>query len=82
MRTLLEKDSGWIWDIPQEGAFNEIKEYLNKPPVLGYLSPENKVTLSVDANSQAVLLQEEKPIAYSAKALTKTQKNIYSQLEK
>lgn len=49
---------------------------LYKPPVLSYYDPELPITLSVDSSKNglgAVLLQNNKPIVYASKTLTKTQ---------
>lgn len=84
IRTLLEKNAEWTWDQQHQQAFEKLKQTLKRPPVLGYFNRREPVLLSVDASSPAVgrvLIQNEKPIAYTAKALTKSQKN-YSQLEK
>ena len=65
---------------------------LNQPPRLlaiqtslqKYFDVNKPVTLSVDSSYEgmgAVLLQDDQPVAYASKALTKTQKN-YSQIER
>lgn len=49
-----------------------------------YFDPKKPVKISVDASSQgmgAVLLQEDRPVAYASKALTKSQQNN-AQIEK
>jgi len=53
-------------------------------PVLKFFDPKEPVTLSVDASSKgvgAVLLQNDRPVAYASKALTPSQEN-YAQIEK
>ena len=53
-------------------------------PVLAFYSPKDKLTLNIDASFDglgAVLLQNEKPIAYASRALNPTQQK-YSQIEK
>ena len=65
-------------------SFAELKKLAAKAPVLGYYNPGKPVTLSVDASSKglgAVLIQDEKPIAYASRALTATQQK-YAQIEK
>lgn len=84
LRQLLQKDTEWYWDNPQAEAFKQLKELLKNPPVLGFYNPKDPILLSVDASSYAcggVLMQNGKPIAYCAKAFTKTEQG-YSQLEK
>ncbi|XP_022805422.1 uncharacterized protein K02A2.6-like [Stylophora pistillata] len=53
-------------------------------PILGYYGPSKPLCFSVDASSNglgAVLLQDEKPLAYASRALTPTQQR-YAQVEK
>ena len=53
-------------------------------PVLTYFDPSKELRLQVDASKSglgAVLLQEEKPVAYASKSLTATEEN-YAQIEK
>lgn len=48
------------------------------------MNPNKQVTLSVDASErglEAVLLQEDKPVAYASRALANAQRN-YAQIEK
>lgn len=64
-------------------ALDEIKIKLTKTPVLQYFDVKKPVILSVDSSMSgtgAVLLQNNLPVAYVSKALTKTQQK-YSQLE-
>lgn len=68
---------------PQELAFKKLKELLVNPPFLSYYDPKKELTLSVDCSSTglgAIILSENKPIAYAPRALTETQKN-YSKIE-
>lgn len=54
------------------------------PPVLSYFDHKKNVTLSVDSSSTglgAVLLCDDKPVAYASRALTSSQMN-YSQIER
>lgn len=53
-------------------------------PVLKYFDPNNRITLSVDASQcglGAVLLQENRPVAFASRALTKAQEG-YAQIGK
>ncbi|KAJ8872369.1 hypothetical protein PR048_025973 [Dryococelus australis] len=84
LRQLLEKNVAWHWENDQNSAFETLKRCLKFPPVLTNYDYNKPVTLSVDASSHSVssvLLQENQPIAYAFKALTKVQLN-YSQIEK
>ncbi|KAJ8890358.1 hypothetical protein PR048_009866 [Dryococelus australis] len=84
LRQLLEKNVAWHWEHDQDSAFETLKRSFKFPPVLTYYDYNRPVISSVDASSYSVasvLLQENQPIAYASKALTKAQLN-YSQIEK
>ena len=84
LRKLLEKEIEWHWDTAQENSFSRLNEMATETPVLAFYSPEDKLTLNVDASFYglgAVLLQNERPIAYASHALNPTQQK-YSQIEK
>lgn len=84
LRELMKKDVQWLWDENHTKCFDELKAAITSAPVLTYFDFDKEVTLSVDSSSEgcgAVLLQENKPIAFASKALTNTQKN-YAQVEK
>jgi hypothetical protein len=84
LRQLLEKNVEWFWDQEQEKAFTTLKAAIVDPPVLKFFDQKEPVCLSVDASSKgmgAVLLQNDRPVAYASKALTSCQQN-YSQIEK
>ena len=84
LRVLLEKETEWHWETPQEKSFQMLKSLISKTPVLCYYDHKKPLVLSVDASSKglgAVLIQEEKPVAYASRALTKCQQN-YAQIEK
>ena len=84
LRKLLEKKVDWYWDTVQEESFNKLKEMATKTPVLAFYNPKNSLTLNVDSSSYglgAVLLQNDRPIAYASRALNPTQQK-YSQIEK
>jgi len=81
LHQLLQKDIEWPWG---KAAFTSLKTAISSAPVLKFFDPEEPVTLSVDASSKgvgAVILQNERPVAYASKALTLSQKN-YPQIEK
>ncbi|KAJ8869631.1 hypothetical protein PR048_028624 [Dryococelus australis] len=78
LRHLLEKNVVWQWEQDQDSAFETLNKCLKFPPVLTYYDNNKPVTLSVDAGSHSVasvLLQENQPIAYVSKALTKARPN-------
>ena len=84
LRVLLEKATSWHWNSEQEFAFNELKRQVTNAPVLRYYDSKQPLTLSVDSSSKgmgAVLLQNNRPLAYASRALTNAQQN-YAQIEK
>ena len=75
---LLQKDVEWSWGKAEDNAFTSLKTAISSAPVLKFFDPEEPVTLSVDASSigvGAVILQNERPVAYASKALTLSQQN-------
>lgn len=84
LRQLLQKDVEWSWGQAEDDAFTSLKTAISSAPVLKFFDPGEPVTLSVDASSKgvgAVILQNDRPVAYASKALTLSQKN-YAQIEK
>ena len=78
-----------MWGPAQEEAFQKVKEELTKPTVLALYNPNAKTKIRADASAYglgAVLLQHHeredwKPIAYTSKSMSETEKR-YSQIEK
>ena len=84
MRSLMRENTEFVWDSPQEQAFNRVKQTITQAPVLAYYDPHKSLTLQVDASKHglgATLLQDGKPIAFASKSLTDTEVN-YAQIEK
>ena len=84
LRQLLEKETEWHWTESQEESFKKLKTLVTQSPVLKYFDDSKPVKISVDASSGglgAVLLQEDQPVAYASKALSRSQIN-YAQIEK
>jgi transposase InsO family protein len=84
IRKLLRSDVEFEWSTPQETAFRRIKDILTETPVLAYYNVKKPVTVSCDASKSglgAVLLQDNKPVAYASRALTDTETR-YAQIEK
>ena len=84
LRDLTRKDSEFVWEEPQQKSFNKLKELCGDAPVLAYYDVRKPVKIQCDASSYAVggvLLQEDKPVAYTSRALTKTECG-YAQIEK
>lgn len=89
IRGLLQKDTAWCWEEPQQKAFESVKEALLKRPVLAKYDVKKEIKISADASSYglgAVVLQQEddqtwRPISFISRAMTPTEKR-YAQIEK
>ena len=89
LRQLLRKDSPWVWEEPQQQAFQQIKGALVSPGVLAYYDPNRPTIISADASSTgigAVLIQIQengarRPISYAFRSLSETEKR-YAVIEK
>ena len=78
LRELLKDDIVWYWDVHHEQSFNELKSCISKPPVLSYSDVKLPVPVSTDSSQNgigSVCIQNNKPIAYSSRALTDTERN-------
>ena len=85
LRELLGKSVEFYYGKPQEEAFTKVEEIITHEPrqVLSYYDPAKSLILQTDSSRSclgATLLQEGKPIAYSSKSLTSSEKN-YAQIE-
>ncbi|XP_024874017.1 uncharacterized protein K02A2.6-like [Temnothorax curvispinosus] len=81
---LTKKDQLWSWLPLHRNEFEVLKQKLMEAPVLRYFDKDKQIVLSVDSSKDgmgAVILQENKPIAYASKSLTLNQQN-YAQIEK
>ena len=84
MRDLLKSDSEFVWDRPQNEAFQRMKQVIGQHPVLAYFDHKKPVTLECDSSKYgtgATLLQEGHPVAFASKTLTSTEVG-YAQIEK
>ena len=84
IRRLTHKDVEWHWDTVQDRAFEEIKQLVTNAPVLAYYDPQKELVIECDASSKglgAVLLQEDRPIAYASRCLTDPETR-YATIEK
>ncbi|XP_059650198.1 uncharacterized protein LOC132295960 [Cornus florida] len=77
-----------IWGPQQQDAFNQLKRYMAKPPILSDLKPSETIVLYLPISSiatSAVLIREEGksqyPIFYTSKTMTDTETR-YNKAEK
>ena len=76
LRELLVKNKPWQWGKSQNQSFERIKELLVSKKCLAYHDVQKPVKILVDASKSgigAVLLQDDKPIAYASQSLTAMQ---------
>ena len=85
---LLRKDTTWIWDTPQQRAFDDVKRAIASSGTLAFYDPQRPTAVSTDASSfgtGGILLQEHDgvyhPVAYVSRTMTEAEK-CYAQLEK
>ncbi|XP_048583904.1 uncharacterized protein K02A2.6-like [Nematostella vectensis] len=89
LRQLLKKEHQWLWDQPQEIAFQAIKTKLTSTDVLAHYDPNKRSIVAADACQDglgAVLLQSDssgnrRPIAFASRSLNDTEKR-YAVIEK
>ena len=84
IRVLLRKDTEFSWMKPQEEAFAKVKSILSQAPVLQFFDVKKPVRISCDASKSglgAVLLQENRPIAFASRSMTDAETR-YAQIEK
>ena len=84
LRDLTQNDAQWVWNEPQQTAFEKLKEMVTCTPVLRYYNLKEEVTLQCDASQSglgAALMQNGQPVAYASRALTPAETR-YAQIEK
>ena len=84
LRDLLKKENEWQWLEIHHKTVEEIKKLVTEAPILGFFDVNKPVMISVDASLHglgAVLLQENKPIAYASRSLSECETR-YAQIEK
>ena len=84
IRQLTREDVIWNWTPACDRAFETVQKLVTEAPVLAFYNPAEQLTIQCDASQSglgAVLLQNDRPIAYSSRALNKTEQN-YAQIEK
>ena len=61
------------WNPAHQEAYNKIKDSISSEVTLTYFDPKKEITLQVNATLKglgAILLQDNKPVAFASKALT------------
>ncbi|XP_052562525.1 uncharacterized protein K02A2.6-like [Culex pipiens pallens] len=84
LRKLTRDTVEYVWDQEAAGAFNLIKQLVTQNPILRYYDPTEPLLIQCDASQQGVgcvLLQDERPVAYASRTLTKTERN-YASIER
>ena len=84
LRELLKQDNEWVWLEHHQRAVDELKNLITSAPVLAFYDVSQPVKVSVDASQEglgAVLIQNERPVAYASRSLTDCEKR-YAQIEK
>jgi len=84
LRSLLQKDTEFVWDEPQNRAFELVKKIITETPVLRYFDPQKQLVLETDASKHGLgccIMQDGQPIAFASKSLTKSEIH-YTQIEK
>ena len=84
LRELLKKNAEWKWTESHDKALKDLKTALTSAPTLSFYDVEKPVTIQCDASQTglgACLLQDQQPIAYASRAMSKAEKN-YAQIEK
>ncbi len=84
LRELLHKETAWEWTPSCQAATEAVKREISKSTTLKFYNADKPVTLTCDASKSglgAAVIQDEQPIAYASKSMTKSQMN-YAQIEK
>ena len=84
LNELLHKDNEWVWDVPQQKVYDDVKQSIAHATILAYFDVNKDVTLTCDASQHglgAACLQHGRPVAYASRALTETETR-YAQIEK
>lgn len=86
LRELLSRDVEYRWDEARHGkSFRQLKEMLVTAPVLCYYDVTKPVVVQADASSTglgAAILIDGRPVEYASRAMTRTERESYSMIEK
>ena len=81
---LTQKDTAFVWEKPQQEAFNHLKSVITSAPALAYFDNTKETVLNVDASIKglgAVIMQDGKPVAFGSKTLTSCERR-YANIER
>ena len=84
LTNLNKEQNQFIWSKVHQDAFNKLTQLISEPPLLRYYDLEEEVTIERDASDfglGAVLLQAGRPVAFTSRTMTETERR-YSQIEK
>ncbi len=84
LRSLLKKDTEFVWTENHAQVFNRLKQIMVQAPVLRFFDPNKQSTITCDASKHglgASLMQEGHLVACASRSLTLTEQN-YAQIEK
>ena len=84
MRKLLKKSVDFLWEEQQQKSFETVKSLIISEKCLSFYDVYKDVCIEVDACKTglgAVLMQEDKPVAYASRSMTPAQLN-YAIIEK
>ena len=77
IRELVKEKLPFNWGPEHQESFAMLKKEIIRAPILAYYNPQKETVLQMDVSTKglgACLLQDEKPIYFASKALTKTQR--------
>ena len=77
IRDLCKEKVPFNWGLEHNGAFQMIKKEIAAAPILAYYNPKKPTVLQTDASCRglgACLLQDQKPVYFSSRAVSETQK--------
>ena len=78
LTNLTRKKCEWNWDTSCQHAFDKVKHALVTPPLLAFPDPQQPYQVVTDASCvgiAAVLLQNDRPVAYESRKLSPAEKN-------
>ena len=80
----LQISETWEWTSEHDAAMLQLKKLVSEAPILAFYDPKLPLVVECDASSTglgAVLMQQEKSLAYASRALSSSEQH-YAQIEK